>query len=98
MGLFLIDRRLVQFPLSVSDDRVVVVVERGALAEDLFFCEEVLRTAVSCAPLPITESVIIAVVVRASGLTLVKERVTVQLVRESNLESVYKLLNAILVD
>ena len=97
MGLFLIDGRLVQFPLSVSDDRVIVVVEGSALAKNLIFIEEVLRTAVSCTPLLIAESVRVAIVVRAGGLTLVEERVTVQPVRESNLESVYELLNAILV-
>ena len=97
MGLFLIDGRLVQFPLSVSDDRVIVVVEGSALAKDLIFFEEVLITAVSCAPLLIAESVRVAIVVRAGGLTLVEERVTVQPVRESDLESVYELLNAILV-
>lgn len=97
MGLFLIDRRLVQFPLSVSDDRVIVIVERSALAKDLIFFEEVIINAVICAPLLFAESVRVAIVVRAGGLTLVEERVTVQPVGESNLESVYELLNAIFV-
>ena len=83
--------------MSVSDDRVIVVVERSAYAKDLIFCDEVILTAVSCAPLLSTESVRVAIEVRASGLIIVEEWVTVQSVRKSNLESVFELLNAILV-
>ena len=67
------------------------------MAKDLFCIEEVLRTAVTCVPFLITESVIVAIIVCASGLIFVEELVGVQPVRESHLESVFKFLNALFV-